>query len=158
LLRDDRNILHQVVRQVEALLNQNELFVTSLNTTFGEPLPPVVRRVSLSTQKQRVRPQSAAGAGRPTPDFSFLVVGSGQSKQSVPLTYELFKSVNELGQGMLAASLPRTVVALLDTTRARLAGKIVRDEELLDGAELRLGERRESIWREFESFVVRAAN
>ena len=82
-------------------------------------------------------------------------MGSGTSNQPIPLTYELFKSVRELRGGMLAASLPRTVTALLDTTRARLAGRIVRDEEQLDGAEIRIGTRPETIVRELGKFLVR---
>jgi hypothetical protein len=46
-------------------------------------------------------------------------------------------------------------MALLDTTRARLAGRIVRDEEQLDGAEIHIGIRDEMIVREFGRFVVR---
>jgi hypothetical protein len=155
VLNGDRSLLYEVVKQVEGLLNDDEHFVTSLNTTFGEPLPPVTRRAVLETQKQRVRPQLNRIEGRPEPDLSFLAVGGTHTKQSVALTYELFKSVTELSHGMLVATLPRTVVALLDATRARLAGQIVRDEELLDGCEIRLGVRNEVVVRELGGFVVR---
>jgi hypothetical protein len=151
----DKTLIHDVVKQVENLLNENEHFTTSLNTTFGEPLPPPARRVMLTTAKQRVRPQHNTRPGRPVPTLCFLVVGSGSSQQSIPLTYDLFKSVTELGRGMLVATMPRTVVALLDATRARLSGRIVRDDDSLDGAEFRLGVRNEFIAREFDAFVVR---
>lgn len=155
VLNGDKGILHEVVKQVEGLLNDHEHFVTSLNTTFGEPLPPTTRRAVLETQKQRVRPLSNRIEGRPESNLSFLSVGGSHMKQSVPLTYELFKSVTELSQGMLVATLPRTVVALLDATRARLAGHIVRDEELLDGCEIKLGLRKEVVVRELGGFVIR---
>jgi len=71
------------------------------------------------------------------------------------MTYELFRSVRELRDGMRPASLPRPVVALLDTTRARLSGQIVRDDSLLDGAEIRIGLRSEVIVRELNKFIVR---
>lgn len=148
-------LLHQAVRHVEGLLNKDERFVVALNTTFGEPLPPTHRRVVLTTAKQKVRPAKPAGAGRPDSDIRFLTVGSNTSTQSIPLTYELFRSVRELQRGMLAASLPGTVVALLDTTRARLAGRIVRDEELLDESEIRVGIRTDTIVRELGKFVIR---
>ena len=70
------------------------------------------------------------------------------------LTYELFRSVRELEAGMLPASLPRSVVALLDTTRAKLSGIVVRDEDELDGAEIRIGTRDEVVSRELGEFVV----
>jgi len=66
-------------------------------------------------------------------------VGTGSSAQPIALTYDLFKAVKELERGLSPASLPRTVVALLDTTKARLSGPIVRDEDSLDGAKIRIG-------------------
>ena len=53
------------------------------------------------------------------------------------------------------ASLPRTVLALPVSTRAKLAGRIVRDEDLLDGSEIRIGLRSEVIVRELQKFLIR---
>jgi hypothetical protein len=94
-------------------------------------------------------------AGRPKATLRFLSVGSKASRQSVPLTFDLFKSIRELDQGMLEATLPRTVLALLDTTKARLSGRIVRDEDALDGAEMSIGLREERIVRKLGKFHVR---
>ena len=71
------------------------------------------------------------------------------------LTYELFKATKSLRKGMIPASLPRSVVALLDTTRAKLAGGVVRNEEALDGSEIELGIRDDVIARNFGTFMVR---
>lgn len=148
-------LLHDAVKQVEGLLNQRERFVVTLNTTFGEPLPPEPRRAVLTTGKQKVKARELPTPDRPPAAVRFLLVGTGSSAQPIPLTYELFRSVRELKLGMLPASLPRPVVALLDTTRARLAGRVVRDAEALDGAEIRLGKRSDVIARELGKFVVR---
>jgi hypothetical protein len=155
VVRGDEQLLHDATKQVEALLNEKERFVVTLNTTFGEPLPPIQRRAVLTTTKQRVRPLIQTEVSRPQAAVRFLGVGAGNKGKSIPLTYELFKSVQELRKGMIPASLPRTVVALLDTTRARLAGHIVRDEELLEGAEIRIGLRDDLIVRELGKFLVR---
>jgi hypothetical protein len=154
VINDDEQLLHEAVKQVEGLLNHHERFSVALSTTFGESLPPEPRRATLTTAKQRVRPMDVALAGRPPTPMRFLQAGTGLSAQPIPLTYELYRSVRELKQGMLPASLPRPVVALLDTTRARLAGRIVRDEDALDGAEIHLGRRSETIARELDRFVV----
>jgi hypothetical protein len=66
-------------------------------------------------------------------------VGEGNSAQDVALTYDLFKAVKDIKRGMSTASLPRSVLALLDTTSARLAGPIVRDDIVLRRAEIRFG-------------------
>lgn len=154
VISGDDELLVRVVKQVDKLLNDRDHFTTSLNTTFGEPLPPAVRRATLTTQKQVVRPQKAASTGRPLSGLRFLRVGIPGSHQSVALTFELFKSVTDLGNNLLPAVLPRTVVALLDAIRARLSGRIVRDEDSLEGAEIRVGLRSESIVRELGQFVI----
>lgn len=151
----NEQLMHDAIKQVESLLNVRDQFVLTLNTTFGEPLPPASRRATLTTTKQRVRPREERTDARPATTIRFLNVSSGESLQSIPLTYQLFKSARQLQSGMLEASLPRTVLALLDTTRAKLAGRIVRDEDLLDGSEIRIGLRSEVIVRELQKFLIR---
>jgi hypothetical protein len=133
------NDLHDVAREVERLLNTNQDFEISLTTTFGQPLPPPMQRAMLVVPARPVKPLDEDPVDRPRNPIAFLRVGSGRSSQPIALTYELFKAVKELKRGMSIASLPRTVLALLDTTRARLSGPIVRDREILDRARIRIG-------------------
>lgn len=146
----DITLLHKAVKHVEALINQREQFVIVLNSTFGEPLAPLQRRATLHTAREKVRPIDAVTAGRPASPVRFLSVGG--KEHALALTYDLFRSVRELENGMLPASLPRPVVALLDATRARIGGRVVRDEDKLDGAEIRI--RDTVITRELGGFVV----
>lgn len=162
LVLNDNNLsaLQGATKQVEGLLNNKDRrFVVSLNTTFGEPLPPPERRVMLTTDIKRVQPVPHQTDGRrPRPPVRFLSVGKLSEGQPVALTYELFKATKSLRKGMVPASLPRPVVALLDTTRARLAGSVVRDEDALEGGEIRLGIRDDVIARSFGTFIVRSEN
>jgi hypothetical protein len=151
----DLNLLHDASKQVDTLLNSDEKFVVNLNTTFGEPVPPPPRRAALTTSRQKIRILKASGGERPESSIRFLAVGTGSSEQRIPLTYDLFKSASELRNGMAPASLPRTVVALLDTTRARLAGQVVRDQELLDGSEIHIGTTTDVVAYEFGQFLIR---
>lgn len=137
--RGDRNLLHAAARQVEALLNKRDRFELCLNTTFGEPEPPREHRAVLRTLKQKVKATPTPAVTRPDAMTKFITVGSGDSVQSVPMTFELYRAVTELDSGLLQASLPRGVVALLDATKAKLAGAVVRDSEALDDAEITLG-------------------
>ncbi|WDJ83438.1 hypothetical protein JH274_09620 [Xanthomonas campestris pv. incanae] len=137
---DDRGQrLFDVAKQVKNLLNNGQDFEVSLTTTFGQPLPPQQRQAILVVPVRQVRMLRLSTAGRPRSPLCFLEVGSGQSLQSIALTYELFKAVKELERGLSPASLPRTVVALLDTTKARLSGPIVRDPGILGDARIRIG-------------------
>lgn len=137
---DDRGQrLFEVAKQVKNLLNNGQDFEVSLTTTFGQPLPPQQRQAILVVPVRQVRMLRLPTAGRPRSPLCFLEVGSGQSLQSIALTYELFKAVKELERGLSPASLPRTVIALLDTTKARLSGPIVRDPGILGDARIRIG-------------------
>jgi hypothetical protein len=129
----------EVAREIELLLNKNQEFEVSLTTTFGQPLPPSSVQALLVVPRRHVQPANASGEGRPAAPLRFLEVGEGNSAQDIALTYDLFKAVKDIKRGLSNASLPRSVLALLDTTRARLAGPIVRDNTVLRRAEIRLG-------------------
>lgn len=146
--------LYEVAQQVKSLLNKKHGFEVSLTTTFGQPIPPQQRQAILVVQPQPVRPLPLVTEGRPHPPIRFLQVGQGPSAQPIALTYDLFKAVEELERGLAAASLPRTVVALLDTTRARLAGPIVRDLEVLADARIRVGADGTEIGQSWNGFVT----
>ncbi|GGY73153.1 hypothetical protein GCM10007388_01530 [Pseudoduganella plicata] len=85
-------------------------------------------------------------------------VGQGRSAQPIALTYDLFKAVEELERGLSMASLPRTVVAMLDATRAKLAGPIVRDRNALEDARITLGGDGAYIGQSWDGFVVLERN
>jgi hypothetical protein len=147
--------LFDVAQEVEQLLNRNQDFEISLTTTFGQPLPPIIRRATLVVPSRSVQPLDSEKAGRPASPICYLKVGDGQSGQPVALTYDLFKAVKELENGMSVASLPRTVLALLDTTRARLSGPIVRDKLVLDRARIRMGASGTSVVQRRSGFAIR---
>jgi hypothetical protein len=152
VISGNTQLLQKAVKQVEALINDESHFQVILNSTFGEPVVPQPRRATVRTTKQKIKAVDASTSGKPAPTVRFLSIGG--RGHPLALTFELFRSVRELEAGMLPASLPRPVVALLDTTRARLAGLVVRDEEVLDGAEMRIGNRDAVISLEFGEFVV----
>lgn len=151
---DKHQHLFEVVKQVKELLNSGKEFEVSLTTTFGQPLPPRQRQATLVVPLRQVKMLPQNIEGRPRPPICYLGVGHGQSAQPIPLTYDLFKAVKELERGLSPASLPHTVVALLDTTKARLSGPIVRDEELLDDAKIRIGADGTVVGRSWNGFVA----
>ncbi|PWC32780.1 hypothetical protein [Azospirillum sp. TSO35-2] len=132
--------LHEVAIQVEDLLNNGANFDVSLSTTFGQPMPPVRSRAILEVSRRRVYAREANVAGRPSPSLCFLNVEAGGSSQPIAVTYDLFKAVSDLERGLSPASLPHSVLALLDTTRARMAGSIVRDKHVQDRPTIHLGD------------------
>ena len=148
--------LFEVAKQVKNLLNRGQGFEVSLTTTFGQPLPPQQRQATLIVPARPVKMLPLSAEGRPRSPICFLSVGTGKSSQPIALTYDLFKAVKELDRGLSPASLPSTVVALLDTTKAMLSGPIVRDEEILMDAKIRIGIDGTEIGSSWGSFVAAA--
>jgi len=146
--------LYEVAQQVKNLLNTRHGFEVSLTTTFGQPLPPQQRQAILVVRSQPVRTLPLGIGGRPKSPICFLQVGHGRTAQPIALTYDLFKAVKELERGLSPASLPRTVLALLDTTKARLSGPIVRDQEILADARIRIGADGMEIGQSWNGFVA----
>ena len=136
---DQGQHVHEVAQKVRQLLNNKSEFHVPLTTTFGQPLPPIQRQATLVVPLQQVRPIQTAKAGRPRSPLCFLRVGTSSDSPPLALTYELYKAIRELERGLSPASLPRTVIALLDTARARLAGHIVRDKDLLENVAIKVG-------------------
>jgi hypothetical protein len=132
--------LREIANQVEDLLNDDQNFHVSLTTTFGQPLPPPRRRAILIVPRRRVAPRYTTSVGRPRASICFLDVEVGDAEQAIALTYDLFNAVTELEAGLSPASLPSSVLALLDTTRAQMAGWIVRDRNVRERPTIHVGE------------------
>jgi hypothetical protein len=132
-------LLLTAVREVSRLLNGDDKFEVSLTTTFGQPMPPPALRAVLVTAKQAVRPVADTSPARPLAPMRYLRVGRGKGDQPIALTFDLYRSVRLLSTGLSRASLPREVNALIDATKARLSGPIVRDPDGLDDAVIELG-------------------
>lgn len=58
----------------------------------------------------------------------------------VPLTYPLYKALYNFHKGVRLASLPSDVLAMLDSIKSNIAGKVVRDKNLLKNSKIRFGE------------------
>ena len=135
----DGELLLSVAREVTRLLNANDKFEVSLTTTFGQPMPPATLRAVLVTTKQTVKPRLEAVAGRPLPPMRLLRVGRNKGEQTIALTFDLYRAIRLLEAGLSRASLPTEVNALIDATKARLSGPIVRDPEGLEDSSIELG-------------------
>lgn len=137
--KHDDGSLYDVAKQVEDLLNKDESFEVSLTTTFGQPLPPAKMQAVFVAPRCVVNPWPQSCSGRPHSPLSFLEIKAGTFPQHIALTYDLFKAVFELKEGLSTSSLPSAVVALLDTTKARLSGAVVRNKDILERAKIRIG-------------------
>jgi hypothetical protein len=124
------------------LIHVNSRFPISLTTTYGQPAPNRERDATLYTQMVKVSyivpPRTGQHARSSLP---YLKI----KDHAVPLTYHLFKALVQLEEGLMEPSIPSDILALIEGTRARMAGEIVRDNEGLDDAILCVGRTRLSL-------------
>lgn len=134
--------LKNVRKQFSELIHEKTRFPISLATTFGQPVPHPDNDAILCTQMVKVTyiipPKSEERARSSLP---YLKI----KDHPIPLTYPLFKALVQLKDGLMAASIPTDTLALIEGTRARMAGEIVRDVDGLEDATLFLGENKFSL-------------
>ena len=98
-------------------------------TTYGQPVTNDRRDVALFTKKIKVKyPNSDQIIDRPGNILPYLQVND----IDIPITFQLYKSLNEVSSGMMEASLPEEVYAMIDGIKSRIAGRIIRDQNVLD--------------------------
>lgn len=128
--------LKNVRKQFSELIHVNSRFPVSLATTFGQPLPHPDHDAVLYTQMVKVTyiiPSQSVQHARSS--LPYLKI----KDHAIPLTYPLFKALVQLKEGLMEASIPTDILALIEGTRARMAGDIVRDIDGLDDATLSVG-------------------
>jgi hypothetical protein len=135
---DEDEPLLAAAKDVSRLLNTNDKFEVSLTTTFGQPMPPAGLRAALVTARQHVKPRADQSGGRPVSPIRSLRIGKGQGEQILTLTFELYRAMRLIDSGLSRASLPAEVNALIDSTKARLSGPIVRDADGLEDSYIEL--------------------
>jgi len=119
----------KIVRQFSALINKDDRFRAGLATTYGQPITNDRRDVALFTKKIKLKyPILDQIAERPGNILPFLELNGLQ----IPITFQLYKSLNGVASGMMEASLPEEVYAMIDGIKSRIAGHIIRDPKVLE--------------------------
>ncbi|MFZ6040512.1 hypothetical protein ACOV11_08335 [Vibrio natriegens] len=129
-LHDDASQDKQLKKRVKNLVNNNgKFFKIPLSTTFGQPIAHRERSVSLLVKAISPRIKKiAATESRPAERLPYLQI----HKRDIPLTFSLFKALDEIGDGLDESSLPREVFSLIDEVKSVTAGQVARDENFID--------------------------
>ena len=137
--------LNDVRKELRRLLHDsNNRFRAGLATTFGQPVAERSRDVALLLPKMvTVRPVvPEGGEGRPSSTLPYLLVEG----HYVALTFDLFRALNEVCEGLHEASLPAEIYSLLDRVKSLVSGQVVRDPQVLnDDPTIVLGSSRDVI-------------
>ena len=133
----------KVRQEFSKLINRDNQFRIGLATTFGQPVTNMNRNITLTTREikinlerlvdQRERP------GSPVPTLRVSGI-------PVPITFQLFDCIQAISDGMLEASLPEEIFAMIDSVKSRVGGNAVRDDDVLEnGVELSVGSKKAAI-------------
>ena len=119
-----------VRRQMTRLLHGDDnCFSASLVTTFGQPVARRNREIKLMTRKVRVKEiRREESSSRPRDSLPYLQV----AETTVPMTFPLFKALEEVDSGLHEASLPAEIFTLLNGVKSLVSGRLVRDESMLE--------------------------
>jgi hypothetical protein len=133
------DVLNDVRKGLNVLLHDsNNNFRAGLATTFGQPVAHRSKDVFLVLQRRI--PVSVADTtrpeGRPVDYLPYLLV----DKHYVALTFDLFRALNEVNEGLHDASLPSEIYSLLDRVKSLVSGRVVRDKKILsEDPQIKLG-------------------
>ena len=142
---NNRSELQAVRKEMRKLLhNSDDHFRAGLATTFGQPVAERSRDVALVLReniKVKALPPPS-GSDRPHSLLPYLVVKG----HAVALTFDLFRALGDVSDGLHEASLPPEIYSLLDRVKSMVSGKVVRDPDVLaEEPTIVLGSGRESI-------------
>ena len=144
LLDGDGDSARRLKKSFQKLLGDGQLgHSVSLSTTFGQPLDSKCGRAYLlgyNQPKIKILPMTSYES-RPREQLPYLQI----QDLRIPVTFPLFKALSEVGQGLMAASLQGEIFALVDGTRNLLAGKLVRDKEWIEDAQIVIGESKQKL-------------
>lgn len=125
-----RGTLSEVRKELRKLLHdESGHFKAYLATTYGQPVAEKSRDVTLLLNKTiPIKPShQSESAFRPVDPLPYLIIEG----HYVGLTFDLYKSLDDVSHGLHAASLPSDIYALLDRIKSLVSGSVVRDEDVL---------------------------
>jgi hypothetical protein len=139
---EDKNQVEikMAARLFEDLIQDKNNLLLLLNTSFAQPIPSSEERILIKLKRVRVRPNYIPNVLKDVPRVEIKTFRVDfQQEFEIVLTYQLFKALIMIQNGVRQASLPKEVLAMLDKIKSKISGIIVRDPDLLFDAKLIVG-------------------
>jgi hypothetical protein len=148
----NQNELNQARKAFQNILNDNSRFSISVMNTFGQPIPSPAKDVLLRGEVIKVGFTAVdSSPNKPKTYLPFLQA----HEYPIPLTYPLYKALYQVGQGLYRPSLPSEILALLEGTRAKIAGLLVHDQNWLEDVVIDIGDTGEKLVVEMGDVIVK---
>lgn len=132
--------IKMAARLFEDLIQDKNNLVLLLNTSFAQPTPSNEERILIKLKRVRVRPNYIPKEFKDVPRSEVKTFKVEFHEEfDIVITYQLFKALMMIKNGVRQASLPKEVLAMLDKIKSKISGIIVRDPDLLFDAKLIIG-------------------
>ena len=141
----DNKKLKKAKRLFEKLIQERKELELCLNTSFAQPEPALINKIGLKVRSVNIQAKYIENKFDDVPRIQNSIFNLKTSLLPVPLTYQLYKALMMIDDGIRTSSLPEEVSAMLDKIKSRLGGVVVRDDEQLMNSYLRIGNSKNNI-------------
>lgn len=115
-----------------------------LNSSISQPQLDSETKICLKVGRLKIKNQYIKDQLNDVPRSAIKVfkIKFKEGHINVPLTYQLYKALFLVEDGVRLSSLPSKVISMLDSIKSNMAGEIVRDPDMLENSTLRIGSSR----------------
>ena len=132
--------LKQVRDLFDKLIQESNGLSLVLNSSISQPKMVIENQISISLRRIQIKHSYINDKINDVPRNNVRVFTiEFKEKYFIPLTYQLYKALIQLNEGLSPSSLPQEVLSMLDSIKSKLAGIIVRDVEILQNAKFIIG-------------------
>jgi hypothetical protein len=134
------NKLKKVRQLFESLIQDTKGLTIIVNSSIAQPNFSEEAQVKLTVPRIQIKPMYVINELKdvPRPELRVFSIKFGEMLY-IQLSYQLYKALRKLDQGVKPASMPLEVLAMIDSIKSKIAGNLVRDESLLINAKIKIG-------------------
>lgn len=112
-----------------------------LNSSISQPQLESEMQISLEVSRVKIKHNYIADQIKDVPrtEMKVFIIMFREESFNIPLTYQLYKALLLLQEGVRPSSLPTAVISMLDSIQSKMAGEIVRDSDILLNSKLTIG-------------------
>ena len=112
-----------------------------LNSSISQPQLDSETKICLKVGRLKIKSQYIKDhlSDVPRTPMKVFKIKFREGHINVPLTYQLYKALFLVEDGVRLSSLPSEVISMLDSIKSKMAGEIVRDPGMLENSTLSIG-------------------
>ncbi|WP_026935161.1 hypothetical protein [Christiangramia echinicola] len=135
------NNLKRAKQLFDNLVQEQDGLEMVLNSSISQPQLDQETKICLRVGRLKIKNQYIKDHLKdvPRPKTKVFKIKFKKGYINVPLTYQLYKALYLVENGVRLSSLPSEVISMLDSIKSKMAGEIVRDHDLLENATLKIG-------------------